>query len=301
MKAETLGNRLASKGAVRSLIADYLELVKFRLTMLVLLSTLAGFYMGMNGDMSWDYAFHVLLGTGLVAAGSAALNQLMEIEWDGKMKRTQNRPLPAGRLHPNEALIFGFVTSIVGLAYLLWFVNLISAVLAALTLAVYVYLYTPSKRITTLNTIIGAVPGALPPLIGWAAARGDQIGVRGFLLFFILFFWQLPHFLAIAWMYRDDYERAGFQMLPVLDSLGHFTGRQAVIYAASLLPISLMPVILNMAGWIYGFSALTLGILFFGLALKFWRVPSRAHARNLFLGSIFYLPLLLMTMCLDKL
>jgi len=287
--------RLAEKSAVAVLA----ELVKVRLTALVLLTTAVGFYVGWRGAMDYGLMLHALFGTALVASGAAALNQLLERDLDAKMRRTEDRPLPSGRLQPETVLVFGGACAAVGLVYLAWTVNLLTSVLGAITLVCYVVIYTPLKRTTTLNTVIGAIPGALPPLMGWTAARGE-ITVEGWSLFAIQFFWQLPHFLAIAWLYRDDYARAGFAMLPVLDPEGTRTGRQAVSYALGLLPVSLCPLLFGQAGMAYFVGALILGVGFLFCAIQFARRLSTGAARQLFLASILYLPLLLGLMVMDK-
>jgi protoheme IX farnesyltransferase len=274
-------------------------LIKARLTFLVLLTTLVGFYVGFRGAMDYLLMLHTLLGTGLVASGAAALNQFLERQHDARMRRTEDRPLPSGRLPPDTALMFGGLSSAAGLIDLALAVNLETSVLGAITLCSYLFIYTPLKRVTTLNTAIGAVPGALPPLMGWTAARGE-INVEGWSLFAILFFWQLPHFLAIAWMYRDDYAKAGFAMLPVFDSDGQRTARQTVSHTLGLLPISLCPFLLKLAGVVYLAGALVLGLAFLWQAVQFSRELTAQRARQLFYASIFYLPLLLGLMVLDK-
>ena len=243
--------------------------------------------------------FHTLFGTGLVASGAAALNQFLERQHDAQMRRTEDRPLPSERLSPDTALLFGGLSSAAGLIDLALAVNLETSVLGAITLCSYLFIYTPLKRVTTLNTAIGAVPGALPPLMGWTAARGE-INVEGWSLFAILFFWQLPHFLAIAWMYRDDYAKAGFAMLPVFDSDGQRTAGQTVSHTLGLLPISLCPFLLKLAGVVYLTGALVLGLAFLWQAVQFSRELTAQRARQLFYASIIYLPLLLGLMVLDK-
>ena len=275
------------------------ELFKARLTSLVLLTTLVGFYMGSQGSVNYALMFHALLGTALVACGAAALNQLIEREHDGRMRRTENRPLPSGRVQPDTVLILGGLLSAAGLVYLTFAVNLITGFLGAMTLASYLFVYTPLKRITTLNTAIGAIPGALPPLMGWTAACGE-VTLGGWSLFAVLFFWQLPHFLAIAWMYREDYARGGFRMLPVVDPDGSRTGRQAVSHTLGLLPVSLSPVVLKLAGTTYFVGALSLGIVFLWFAIQFARTLTIPRARQLFLFSVLYLPLLLGLLVFDK-
>jgi len=298
MKA-TVQSLTAAALADKSRVTVFCELIKARLTFLVLLTTLVGFYVGFRGAMDYLLMLHTLLGTGLVASGAAALNQFLERQHDARMRRTEDRPLPSGRLPPDTALMFGGLSSAAGLIDLALAVNLETSVLGAITLCSYLFIYTPLKRVTTLNTAIGAVPGALPPLMGWTAARGE-INAEGWSLFAILFFWQLPHFLAIAWMYRDDYAKAGFAMLPVFDANGQRTAGQTVSHTLGLLPISLCPFLLKLAGVVYLAGALVLGLAFLWQAVQFSRELSAQRARQLFYASIFYLPLLLGLMVLDK-
>jgi protoheme IX farnesyltransferase len=299
MKAESQmanGSALVEKGWP----AVLLELVKARLTALVLLTTLVGFRLGWHDAMDYWLLLHALLGTALVASGASTLNQFLEKQHDANMPRTADRPLPSGRVRPEIALIFGGAASVIGLLYLALAVNLLTSVLGAVTLVSYVFIYTPLKRVTTLNTAIGAIPGALPPLMGWTAAR-NEVTIEGWSLVAILFFWQLPHFLAIAWLYREEYAKAGFAMLPVFDPTGEQTGRQAVSHTLGLLPVSLAPFIFKMAGPLYLAGALALGLGFLGCALSFSRRLDTAHARRLFYASILYLPLLLGLIVFDKL
>src|SRR5260221_1905859 len=285
--------------AEKSWLAIFCELIKVRLTGLVLLTTLVGFYLGNRGAVDYALMAHALLATALVACGASALNQWWEREHDAKMRRTEDRPLPSGRLQPETVLYFGGACSVAGLIYLALGVNPITSLLGAFTLLTYVLIYTPLKRVTWLNTAIGAVPGALPPLMGWAAARGE-ITLEGWSLFAILFFWQIPHFLAIAWMYRDEYAKAGFVMLPGVDSEGGRTGSQAVSHTLALLVASLCPVAFHVAGVGYFAGALVLGMAFLAFAIRFSRGLTLPRARQLFLISIIYLPLLLGLMVLDK-
>jgi protoheme IX farnesyltransferase len=275
------------------------ELVKARLTLLVLVTTLVGFYIGARGALDWALMVHALAGTALVACGAAALNQLVERNHDAKMLRTEGRPLPSGRLKAETVLIFGGLVSIVGLVYLALAVNLLTSLLGAITLATYLFVYTPLKRVTWLNTAVGAIPGALPPLMGWTAATNELTGAA-WSLFAILFFWQMPHFLAIAWIYRDEYAKAGFVMLPNVDSDGGRTAHQAISHTMGLLMVSLCPVLFRLTGPIYLFGALFLGLLFLAAAVGFARRLNTSRARQLFFASIIYLPLLLGLMVLDK-
>jgi protoheme IX farnesyltransferase len=280
-------------------LAVYADLFKARLTCLVLLTTLVGFYVGFRGPVDGVLMFHLLLGTALLASGAAALNQLLERDYDAKMRRTQDRPLPSGRLQPQTVLMVGCASALVGLLYLAQAVNLTTCLVGATSLVCYLFVYTPLKRVTWLNTLVGAVPGALPPLMGWTAARGE-LSSEGLALFAIQAFWQLPHFMAIAWMYRDEYARAGFQMLPVVDPEGRRTGRQAVSYTLALLVVSLCPFLFNLTGAIYLVGALILGLTFAWFAIQFSRDRTVARARQLFYASLVYLPLLLAVMVLDK-
>ncbi|HXG46386.1 MAG TPA: heme o synthase [Methylomirabilota bacterium] len=280
--------------------AVFADLVKARLTILVLLTTLVGFYVGTKGPIDVALLIHAMTGTALVACGASAFNQLWEREYDARMRRTQGRPLPSGRLQPDTVLIFAGVTSVAGLLQLAAWVNLLTAVLGGLTLAIYIFIYTPLKRVTWLNTAVGAVPGAVPPLMGWTAA-GNGLSGEGWALFAILFFWQIPHFLAIAWLYREEYERAGFVMLPSVDPAGVRTGSQAVSHTMALLMASLAPFLFRLAGVWYLVGALVMGGVFWFLAVQFSRQLTVRAARLLFFMSIVYLPLLLGLMVLDRL
>jgi heme o synthase len=299
MMKEFSAEILSASATEKSWTAVFSDLVKARLTTLVLLTTAVGFYIGEMGAINWFLFFNTLAATGLVAMGASALNQLLEREYDAKMRRTQDRPLPSGRLQPTTVAIFGGVSSVAGLVYLALAVNLLTSVLGAVTLVSYLFIYTPLKRVTSLNTAIGAIPGALPPLMGWTAARGELSG-EGWALFAILAFWQLPHFFAIAWMYRDEYAKAGFVMLPNVDADGKRTGQQTVSHTFALLIASLCPFVFKMAGAIYLSGAIVLGIGFLFCAIQFSRQLTLARARQLFLASIIYLPLLLALMVWDK-
>jgi heme o synthase len=280
-------------------LADYLELTKPRVTSLVVITTAVGFYLGSRGTVDPVLLLHTLLGTSAVAAGTSALNQYVERRSDAKMERTRRRPLPDGRLQPIRALAFATVVSAAGMLYLAFAVNLLTALLAALTLASYIFVYTPMKERSPLATLAGAIPGALPPLGGWAAAAG-HLTSGGWALFAILFFWQLPHSLAIAWMYRDDYARGGFRLLPVIDPEGASTVRQILANGLALIPVSLTPALLGVAGLWYFYGALILGIFLLWRCLGIVRVRSRVNARRIVLASVIYLPALLVLMALDK-
>lgn len=279
-------------GRTESLWSDLAELCKARLSFLVLITTLVGFLLGWRGPMDYLLLAATLVGTALCAAGASALNQWWERDLDAKMRRTQDRPLPGKRLQAWEALWLGLLCSITGIALLLAMVNARAAFLAFTTIAIYVLVYTPLKQMTSLNTLVGAVPGALPPLIGWVAARGSY-HLEGCLLFALLWFWQMPHFLAIAWMYREDYSAAGFVMLPGTDADGSATARQAFLYTVCLLLVSLMPALLGFQSGFAFFGSMFLGLGFAVFALRFLAERSHARARALFLASILYLPLVL--------
>jgi len=278
---------------------DYVTLAKPRLNLLVVATTLAGYYMASPHARGWPLLLHTLVGTALVASGASAFNQLLEIESDGLMRRTRARPLPSGRILPERAKAFAVALSILGLVELALAVNLLAAAVALATLLTYTVFYTPLKKRTSLATVIGGIPGALPPMIGWAAVRGN-LSIEAWILFGIVFLWQMPHFLAIAWMYREDYKRAGFPLLPIVEPDGASTGRQAVLYAAALLPVSLAPTAAAMAGTMYLAGAAVLGLAFLALAVQFARHRTAADARRLFFGSITYLPLLWILMVVNR-
>ena len=278
---------------------DYLELTKPRLTGLAVATSLIGFLLGSTDSLQIGKLLVVLIGTALTGGGAGALNQYLEKEEDAQMQRTKGRPLPSGRIDPESALMFGVVLSILGLGVLTFGANPLSGTLAVLTLGSYLFLYTPLKRRTALCTLVGAIPGALPPLIGWAAARAS-LGLEAWLLFSILFLWQLPHFLAIAWIYRDDYARAGFKMLPVLDPEGGLTSRQITLYCLALVPVSLFPTVFGFAGIVYFLGALVSSLAFLRYGLVTARLRSGEAAHRLFLASVMYLPWILFTMTLDR-
>ena len=283
----------------RSRAHDFVALAKPRLNFLVVASALAGYTMAGGDTSSVALLLCTLAGTGLVAGGASALNQVIERQPDGLMRRTRMRPLPDGRLQPGESLVFAIAAAGAGLLILALGANLLSAAVAFTTLLTYAAIYTPLKRVSSFATVVGAIPGALPPVIGWAAAR-DTLSPGAWILFGIVFLWQLPHFLAIAWIYREDYARAGFPMLPVIDPDGHSTARQACVYAAALLPVSLAPTLVGMTGTTYFYGAFALTLLFLGLTLQFARTRSIPDARRLFFGSIIYLPLLWIVMIVGR-
>jgi len=282
---------------------DYIALTKPRITWLILMSTGVGFFFGLkrhwSGFPDLLLLVNTLIGTGLIASGTAALNQWYEREPDRLMRRTCLRPLPSGKMTAGQAMWFGIALSIAGFAELAITVNLLSAILGALTLASYLFIYTPLKQRSHLSTVIGALPGAMPPLIGYAAANGS-LTWEAWILFLILFVWQFPHFLAIAWMYRDDYARAGIQMLPVVEPDGSSTARQIVLYASTLIPVSLFPVLFGMSGIVYLVGALVLGawFLYTGIRVAFDR--TRTRARRVLLASVVYLPMIYGLMIFDR-
>ena len=275
-----------------SVVGDVMTLVKARLSLLVLITTLVGFLLGWRGPVNWVLLAATVTGTALCAGGAAALNQWWERDLDALMKRTRSRPLPAQRMQPLDALLFGLIFSVAGIAILWLFTNPRAAFLAFATIAIYILVYTPMKRWSSLNTLVGAVPGALPPLIGWVAARG-RYDLEGCLLFAVLWFWQMPHFLAIAWMYREDYENAGCVMITGNDPQGNITSRQALLYSLCLTVITLLPSLIGFNSPLYFFAALALGTAFCGFAMSFAFRRDRSAARKLFFCSILYLPLLL--------
>ncbi|MEE9270212.1 MAG: heme o synthase, partial [Candidatus Krumholzibacteria bacterium] len=295
----TRGRVKIGRSRVAATIQDYMQLTKPRIVLMILLTTMAGFYLGTHQSMDLLLLFHTLLGTALAVGSSNVLNQVMEREADGRMRRTRNRPLPAGRMDPREALTSGIGMAVVGFLYLLVAVNPLTALLTLVAWANYLFLYTPLKKKTSLSTLVGAVSGALPPVIGWAAVRG-ALSLESLALFSILFLWQLPHFLSIAWMYREDYARAGFAMLPVLDTEGSRTGRQIVFYGLALIPASLMPTLLGLTGGLYFFGALALGVAFLVFGIRTALYKSSLYARHLLFASLLFLPALLALMMLDK-
>jgi protoheme IX farnesyltransferase len=280
---------------------DYIELTKPRITWLILMSTGVGYYFGLGNPhtLNWWTLLHTIIGTGLIASGTAALNQWYEREADGKMRRTQARPLPSGRVTSGRALAFGAILSIAGFVELWQGANLLTALLGAFTLITYLCLYTPLKQRSKHSTTVGAIPGAMPPLIGFAAAAGT-LTADAWVLYAILFIWQFPHFYAIAWMYRDDYARAGIRMLPVVEPDGESTARQMVIYALALIPVSVAPKLLGMAGNLYLAGALLLGGMFLYSGLRVALDRTALRARHVLLASVIYLPLLYGLLLLDR-
>ena len=291
-------NATTASAASRGRGADFVSLTKPRLNTLVLMTSAAAYYLGDGHTLPWLQLVHTLVGTALVAGGASALNQHWERDTDRLMRRTRLRPLPDARLHPQDAMWFGIALSAIGIAQLAVFVNPLTALIAALTLFSYVWMYTPLKTRTSLSTIVGAVPGALPALIGWTAAT-NSASAGGWILFGIVFMWQMPHFLAIAWLFRDDYANAGIPLLPVVEPDGRSTGRQSVLYAAGLIPISLLPMAVGMATAYYLAGAITLGVILLVLSLEFATSRSVRSARRLFYGTILYLPLLWIVLLAD--
>ncbi len=285
--------------SARDRVAAYLELTKPRITFLIVLTAAAGFALASPGRVDYPAMLTAMVGIALLSSGIATLNQYMERDLDGLMRRTANRPLPSGKLLPWEALAFGAGLTVLAEIFLAVLVNPLSAVLGLTVISGYLFGYTPLKTRTSLSTFVGAFPGAVPPLIGWASARGT-IGVEAWVLFAILFLWQFPHFLAIAWMYREDYTRAGILMLPVVEPDGRVTGQQIVLYTVMLLPVSLLPTLLGTAGKIYFGGAIVLGLLFLYFSLRAAFSKSRQAARQLLLASVIYLPLLFILMVLDR-
>jgi protoheme IX farnesyltransferase len=293
----------------RARVLDYIELMKPELTGLSTLTTVCGYYLASTGGFDVAKFFHVAFGTLLVGGGAGALNQYVERQYDAMMKRTERRPLPAGRLLPAEALVFGIAITVIGIAQLTIFANALTGFLAALTFATYLFFYTPMKRISPLSTVIGGIPGAIPPMMGWTAVRGE-INVEAWILFAILFCWQMPHFYSLAWMYRKDYARAGFRILTVTDEQGGKTSAQILLYCAALIPASVAPAYVGLTGSVSTIGAVILGAGFLGFSLLLAHharhdgteamVRVNASSRQLFFASLLYLPALMLLMSLDK-
>ena len=286
--------------SVLARVPDYIEIAKPRISLMVLLTVSCGFVLGMETASVSITLLHACLGIAVVAVGSSAVNQWIERKTDGRMRRTMNRPLPSGRLAPFEVLVFGFVAACLGTVYLALTVNMATAVMTAITFVLYAGVYTPLKRITSLCTAVGAIPGALPPVLGWLAS-GASLDINAFALFAILFVWQFPHFFAIAWLHRDDYCRAGLRMLPGGKSLPHITGLLAVTYALCLIPISLLPSHYGLAGSTYNTVAMLLGSAYLMASVFFAINETRTSARRVLWTSLIYLPLLLLTLTWDHL
>lgn len=288
-----------SRPTSKSKLVDYYELTKPRMNFLILITTMVGFYMASRGAMDWLRLFNALLGTLLCASSAGVINQVIERNYDRLMDRTRNRPIPAGRIHPTEAFIFGAACGFAGITELLITVNVLTAALGAFTLLSYVLIYTPLKRITSLNTVVGAIPGAIPPVMGFTAASG-ALSPAALSIFGILFLWQMPHFLAIAILYKRDYAAGGFKMLPVVDPHLEQTRKQILLYGLALIPMSLLPALQHIAGVAYFTAAVLLGLAFLSFGVSCAATRSREDARKLFFASIIYLPLLLAALMLDK-
>ena len=280
-------------------LAAFFDLTKPRITILVTLSALAGFALGSSSPIDWIRFYHTAFGVATLSSGINALNQFWERDLDALMRRTMVRPLPSGRLTASSAFLFGAAVSLIGEAYLAWFINPLTAFCGFIALASYLFLYTPLKTRTHWCTFIGAFPGALPPLLGWAAAR-NQVGIEAITLFGIMFLWQFPHFHAIAMMCREDYARAGIRMLPVIEPDGKSTARQIVGYTMALLPVSLLPTFLHFSGWIYLCGAVILGAWFLRASLETARQPTLELSRRLLKVTVIYLPILLGLMTLNR-
>ncbi|SRR6266571_4514883 len=298
---ESVAKIVASEPALSATdkLAAYAELTKPRITFLVVLTAAAGFCMGSSAGINYVGLLNMAIGITLLSSGVATLNQYLERELDGLMRRTKARPLPSGKLSPAEAAVFGIALSVAATAYLALSVNNLSALLGVATLAAYLFVYTPLKTRTTLSTVLGAFPGAMPPFIGWVAARGE-ITIQAWVLFAILFLWQFPHFLAIAWMYRDDYARAGIKMLPVVEPEGKVTGQQIISYTLLLVPVSLLPVVTGLAGSVYLVGAAAIGIGFLYFSARAALARTAWQARQLLLASVVYLPILFVLMVLNR-
>lgn len=294
---ESLGVPL-DKSQPRARAADFITLTKPRLNVLVIMTTVVAYYLGADADSSVAALLHTIGGTSLVAGGASALNQVWERRTDRLMRRTRTRPLPDLRLQPREAAWFGIALGAAGFVWLWIGANPLAAGVALLTLVSYVLCYTPLKIRTSLSTIVGAVPGALPAVIGWAAAT-NTLSSEGWVLFAIVFMWQMPHFLAIAWMYRDDYAKAGIPLLPVIEPDGRSTGRQTVLYAIALVPLTLLPALVNLAGPRYLVGALVLGAIQVWLSVEFAATRTMVSARRLFFATILYLPVLWIVLLAD--
>jgi protoheme IX farnesyltransferase len=279
--------------------AAFVELTKPRITSLIMLTAAAGFCLGSQGATNYLLLTHTMIGIGLLASGLGTLNQFMERHLDLLMRRTADRPLPTQRLQPYEALWFGLTLTIIAELYLALFTNSLTSILGLTVVAGYLFAYTPLKTRTSFSTFVGAFPGAMPPVLGWTAARG-HLDVTTFILFAILFLWQFPHFLAIAWMYREDYGRAGICMLPVVEPDGRVTGQQIIAYTTMLVPVSLLPTVLGVSGKIYFVSALILGLLFLASGIRTALSKTNKAARELLMASVFYLPLLFGVMVLNR-
>ncbi|MBI3779987.1 MAG: protoheme IX farnesyltransferase [candidate division NC10 bacterium] len=289
----------AEQRPTRRRAVDFLALTRPRVVLMVLVTTLVGFFLASQRAVDAVLLLKTLLGTGLAAGGTAALNQYLERDVDRRMARTRLRPLPDGRLKPSEALIFGMAITALGLLDLLLAVSSLSALVTAISVVSYLFHYTPLKRKSPLSTLVGAIPGALPPVAGWAAARGE-LSLEAWVLFAILFLWQIPHALAITWLYREDYAGAGFRLLPVIDPSGRRTALSIISHCSALLFVGLLPTAIGLAGSVYFFGAFVLGVVFLGCGIGLASSHSAKAARRLLHASLLYLPMLLLLMALDK-
>jgi protoheme IX farnesyltransferase len=296
-EVEDLSVRASSRARQR--IGDYLELTKPRIAVLVLFTVMAGGVIAEGGRAPWLVLVNAVVGTALVACGASILNQVHERHSDALMNRTARRPIPTGRVAPWEGGLLGVACAVVGTLYLVQWVNVLSAAIALVSFLLYVFVYTPLKRVTALNTVVGAIPGALPPLVGWAAARGS-LSIDALWLFLLVFFWQFPHFFAIAWLYRFDYARAGLRMLPTTRLGRRMTGWQMVSFCLVLFPVTLAPVMTGSAGRILLVGAIVLGLQFLGFSLAFLLEPGRMRAKYVLWSSLVYLPMLLILWMLDS-
>ena len=278
-------------------ISDYVMLMKPELTLLSVSTAVASAYIALRGSTHYSLLIHTLIGTLLVGSAAGVLNQYIERRYDAMMKRTEHRPLPAGRIQPADALFFGILLGIAGLSYLAILTNWIAVALSVLTLVSYLAIYTPLKRTTPFATLVGGIPGALPPLIGWAVVQGS-VSMEAWSLFFILFFWQMPHFLSLSWMYRKDYARAGYKLLVVIDSTGEIVSRQILVYCCALVPASLLPTLVGFTGYVYFTCTLILSLLFLTTGIVFFREQSPSAARRIFYFSLLFLLLLFILLML---
>ncbi|MDQ3666267.1 MAG: heme o synthase [Acidobacteriota bacterium] len=294
-----ISSSVVDRFTLRERVAAYTELTKPRITFLIVLTAAAGFALATRGRIDYLRLISAMIGIGLLSSGIATLNQYLERDLDALMRRTADRPLPSGKLLPWEALVFGAGLTVLAEVYLAVLVNPLTALLGLTVIAGYLFAYTPLKTKTSLSTLVGAFPGAVPPLIGWTAARGE-LSLEAWVLFAILFLWQFPHFLAIAWMYREDYARAGILMLPVVERDGRITGQQIVVYTLMLLPVSLLPTALGVSGKVYFFGAIILGLVFLYSSVRAAFSQSRQEARRLLLASVLYLPLLFILMVVNS-
>ncbi len=298
MNSSTSTVNIATTSASRR-VADFCELTKPRIVLMVLITAFVGYYAGSGNVPDYVQLIEMLLGTALAAGGTLTLNQFLERDTDAMMERTCRRPLPDGRLQPNDALWFGIALTCLGLVYLALSVNWLSAFVAAAITLSYLWAYTPMKRFSSLCVPVGAVPGALPPVIGWVAARGE-LSVDAWVLFAIMFLWQIPHTLAIACLYREDFAKAGIQFLPVIEPDGESTNRQIIVHCLALLVVGLLPTLIGLAGAVYFVVAFLLGIGFLASGVSLVMAPSRTGARRLLFASLIYLPALLLVMALDR-